>query len=616
MPMSGGVDRGSLGSSTYLALADAMHEGALDAAWVHRLRGFVDARLDLADQRLLVLLKLLLAAGQRIPSSLGEDLRVTVIGFKYAMDEPGIDSMCTWTESHQLAFATCEYLAGQLFPDEMFLNDSRPGHVKQARAASRLRQWMADRFHHGFSEWLSSNSYLVDLAALILLADHAEDADLANRAAIIADLICLDLALHCFRGRFVAASARATANQKRDPAQAEITAVIGSLFDDADAPPGGFRPDLVSGIIWSRVRYRVPTVLREIAAAPGVDTVRTSHGLDVAEVPIALAAAASHGQDDYLRWYWGMQAFTLPETIGPTLAGIKRYGLQHNRYFAPLVPFRRLNSTAAALTARSLNPVVSGSALQRGNIQTHRTPHYALSSVQHYRPGGWGDQQNVWQAVLPRDVVVFGTHPASTQVNSEVHPQTPSHWVGNGVNPDVGQFANTLLALYDTRVRHGYLEGHRQELSHLYFPFVSFDETVLTPTLAAGRVEDSYVGVKSLAKLELVSESELVQRGRVTGYAVICADRADYGSLGRFVDDMKQFPFTYEHDTLTLRTRVHVEALRWKGGLRLDGRLVEAQYPRYDCDWVVAPRNPKVIDVRGRSGLLQLNWETGLRRLA
>jgi len=198
MPKSGGVDRGSLGSSTYLAVADALHDGVLDAAWVHRLRGFVDARLDLADHRLLVLLKLLLVAGNRLPGPLRNDLRTTVTGFKYGMDEPGNDSMCSWTESHQLLFASCEYLASQLYPDDVFTNDGRRGHEKQARAAGKLRSWMAERFHHGFSEWLSGSSYLVDLAALILLADHAEDTDLATRASMIADLICLDLALHSF----------------------------------------------------------------------------------------------------------------------------------------------------------------------------------------------------------------------------------------------------------------------------------------------------------------------------------------------------------------------------------------------------------------------------------
>ena len=43
-----------------------------------------------------------------------------LLSFKYWPDEPGIDSMCTWTENHQIMFAANEYLAGQLFPERAF----------------------------------------------------------------------------------------------------------------------------------------------------------------------------------------------------------------------------------------------------------------------------------------------------------------------------------------------------------------------------------------------------------------------------------------------------------------------------------------------------------------
>ncbi len=51
----------------------------------------------------------------------------TLLSFKYWPDEPGIDSMCTWTENHQIMFAANEYLAGQLFPERAFEGSRPPG---------------------------------------------------------------------------------------------------------------------------------------------------------------------------------------------------------------------------------------------------------------------------------------------------------------------------------------------------------------------------------------------------------------------------------------------------------------------------------------------------------
>ena len=56
--------------------------------------------------------------------------RQTALNFKYFPDEPGIDSLCTWTENHYILFTSAAYLAGQLYPDEVFTNSGETGKQK------------------------------------------------------------------------------------------------------------------------------------------------------------------------------------------------------------------------------------------------------------------------------------------------------------------------------------------------------------------------------------------------------------------------------------------------------------------------------------------------------
>ena len=108
-----------------------IHEPLLNAAL-----DYIDSRLDCADFVLTAMIRL---QYQLIDSELLSDefrsrLRQTILGFKYWPDEPGVDSMCYWTENHHLLFSTCEMLAGQLFPDEIFTNSGMTGREKQAKA--------------------------------------------------------------------------------------------------------------------------------------------------------------------------------------------------------------------------------------------------------------------------------------------------------------------------------------------------------------------------------------------------------------------------------------------------------------------------------------------------
>ncbi|MBI4899486.1 MAG: hypothetical protein HY829_03300, partial [Actinobacteria bacterium] len=101
------------------AVADAVTGGLAE------LCGFVDMRRDCADFRAVALLAVLLAG--KVPDESLDQVRRSLVGFKYWMAEPGDDGMCFWSENHQLLFAAAEYLAGGRFPEDVFTNDRRTG---------------------------------------------------------------------------------------------------------------------------------------------------------------------------------------------------------------------------------------------------------------------------------------------------------------------------------------------------------------------------------------------------------------------------------------------------------------------------------------------------------
>ena len=609
----------------YRALAEQLESSSIHQTWLHQMLDYINARLDLADHRMLVLLKLLVTSKDVLPARSLTEIRSAVLGFRYGLEQPGADGMCTWTENHQLLFATCEYLAGQVYGEERFTNDGLLGLVKKRNAKAELMQWLDDRYHHGFSEWLSSTYYELMACGLVMLVDHAEDEDLATRAAMVLDLLMLDLALHRFEGHFHASGGRVYRAQKMRSSRSEVEAILQAAF--ASAPR--FNHDEISAVFVAREKYLVPDVILEIAAADGARQVRTSQGRDIAEalddVNRRLRAAPEGSQfAELVRTAWGQQAYVTPETITLTMRALNRYRLESNRFMSPLTAFAKFHSPAAQRTVlRTLNPIIKGVALQRANVFTYRTPNYLISSAQNYQPGEFGDQQHLWHAALPRDISVFSTHPGSTQLAAEARPTSPAAWVGNGVNPGVGQFNNVVLVLHDLRTRRGYLEGRRHEFSHLHFPFVKFDETTLGSRMVAGRIGTSLVGLVSLERIEMVSQTELVQRGIITGWALVASDLSEFSSLAAFVQMLKKsslhhlrrsLVFSLEHSNSTeTRQRPHEYRLQWKGAFMVDGVAQNTHFWRHDNDWVAAARGADRILVHGRDRTLRLEWSTGTR---
>ena len=585
---------------------------------------FVDTRFDCADFRVLTLLRIAYSGNPHLSQAASERIRGSLLGFRYWMDEPGEDSMCFWSENHQVIFATCEYLAGQLYPDEEFTNpgpDGRrlTGRERQRRGRERLQQWFAHRFRYGFTEWNSNTYYEEDAGPLGLLVDHAEDQEVVTGATTVLDLLLLDIAMHRFERFFISSAGRAYEVQKKDPRRADTNDVADHAFGRE------FRPTLdKTGGHFVVSSYETPEVLRRIAAEPGEVLIRESFGLDLDEVVGEVGPA-----DDVATtglFFWLMEAFTTPESIRITMEMVRRWRMHTNRFLEPLGAFRHVPASLMPGLVRLLNPATQGVAIQRANVQTWRTPHYLLSSAQGYQPGGFGDQQHIWQAVLPGGVPVFALHPGAPMFDGAARNFSPASWVGNGINPRVGQDRGVLIALHDLRFRGGFLERDRLEFSHLFWPRERFDEHDMGPHPGGGswlvaRCGDGFVGIVTLRPAELGAEPEpqsVVQRGDVTGWVVVAGSSGE-GSFEEFTARIRDLHVHHTRGRKPRHGRVTTlidgidYELRWDCGLFRDGELLGADYPRFDTPFVRAERNPTRLHVEHDGHTLDLDWEARSR---
>ncbi len=551
-----------------------LHRGqTVDEAPIGPLLAFVDARLDCADFRALTAAKLALDHAQQLCASSLDAIGTSLRGFKYWFDEPGTDSMCYWSENHQVIFATVQYLAGGLWPAAAFPNAGLTGSQHRARGRRRLARWLADRQTFGFSEWLSNVYYEEDIAALALLVDHGAP-DLAASARGVLDVAMLELAAHSSGGVLGAASGRTYEQQRKFPATAQVSGIMAHAF--------GIEPavDLdwsgLSALFYSS-SYRPPAGLVELATSPKTWTVKTAHGVDLTELRESLD---DRTEEEAAEFAWGMEAFVNPETVRATRLLMRRHSLNDNAFLSPLRLLSTVPGPLLPALMRLANPFAQGMALQRADVVTWRSEFGTLSSAQRYRPGEFGDQQQIWQATLG-EVGVFATHPTGDPKTFSVRNATPNEWVGNALNPDVAQHENLLVARYDTHGRRGLLEPPRRRCSHLYWPMERFDESLTGRDWLAARVGGGLIGVRAAANLRQGGEEERVQDGAITGWAVrLQAVEGGAGELVRFASQIAESTLFVDRYGLRWFSAWGALELPVRGAFTVNGRVHGTRYRR------------------------------------
>jgi hypothetical protein len=180
----------------------------------------------------------------RVPRYVAACIKASLLHFKYWWDEPAADDadekvreMTFWSENHQIQFHASQFLAGQLFPHDVFPRSGKAAdgtpitgseHLKKGR--ERLEHWLDRRLAMGFSEWNAPGYYNEDFPSLLSLVDFSLDKTIANKAAMVTDLMVFDLARNTCRGSFGVTAGRAYFEHKAYGWEQSVGEAIEVLF--------------------------------------------------------------------------------------------------------------------------------------------------------------------------------------------------------------------------------------------------------------------------------------------------------------------------------------------------------------------------------------------------
>jgi hypothetical protein len=395
----------------------------------------VRARQDNADYTANALLRIYSYRSPLLSQALRQEIKKALLDFKYWIDEPGGEELAyMWNENHSINYHSAQFLAGQFFPEDTFTNTNKPGAWHQKTARERLLRWIALRARSGFQEWDSNNCYVSIMAALLNLADLADDPEIARRSAMLLDVMFFDMAIDSFRGSYGTSHGRtypdgivAGGLKEATTGLQRIAWGMGNL--------GGAGNSAANYLAVGK-RYKVARTIQVIAGLmPEELTNRERQSLLIGDAERRFGLDYDDPFDFFLLNQAGRHSSI--ETIERTR---KVMAAMNSRLYAHVgLPY----STALLATYRELAkqgkpvPDLDRQSLPRVDKITYRTPEYQLSTAQDYRKGGPGASQHIWQATLGPGTMVFTLNPG----------RNARSWLGR--LPRVGQHKNLLFSVHD-----------------------------------------------------------------------------------------------------------------------------------------------------------------------
>lgn len=260
------------GTASALAARALRPDAAVASEQVEKALWMITHRADCADFEAVGLVHLL----HRVPAEawdagVRERVLDALLGFKFWIDQPGLDAMCYFTENHQFVWHTAEHLVGSLLPDETFTNSGWSGRHHAEHGRDLALAWLRERLPHGFAEF-DSNAYLaIDCLAAVSLVEFSDDDEVRALAAGLADRVLLSLATNTWRGVHGAAHGRSYLQTQRS-SRLEETAPISWVCFGVGALNDAVLP---TAVIATARRYRVPEIARQLATA--LDAPTTTH---------------------------------------------------------------------------------------------------------------------------------------------------------------------------------------------------------------------------------------------------------------------------------------------------------------------------------------------------
>ncbi len=632
------------------ALISANLEGAIER---------IDVREDCADFTACGLIRFYLENKHRLAETNREEIKKCLTGFKYWMDQYDgrSDSMCHWSENHQILFAVTEYLAGCEWSDSTFA-DGKSGAEHIEMAKERIEAWTYQRYYYGFNEYYSNNYYPEDIAPManFIQFARAEDAETVNRMKIVMDLIWADIATQSYKYTdvngntqyaFLSASGRMYMDNKSgddtgNRLRPYINLVLGNGEEYKTESNRFF-------VCFKRMYealgedgqpiYEVPEVIKAIFDDPSAkQIVKSSNGITIEELVADGYVGEEVGQ---IMMQMGMEAFSNREVINNSIKYLNANKLFNNEF---LNDFKLVNLWPLTLTkslgwlSGLLNPSTNGKAIQRANVYTYQTPYYSMSTAQEHFAGDYADQHQINVSTLAGDLTVYTAQPMRNSSRGQ-------YWVGYGRLPYSVQDENVNISIYTIPEKTGMLEPHIVKYTHAFFPIGLFDEVntdYMDKGYIFGRKGDTYImlhalsdgngtlkfknGMEGVTAEDIASDMskikdnvrELIEASGDLRYDLIfeggkshawiteLGSVADNGSFNEFVTAMLENGGDYSDMTVKYKNF----EVKYNEYFKLNGQTVDTDYGRYESDYVSGKveRKTDVIEFNFGGKKLTLNY--------
>lgn len=565
---------------------------------------YINGQYDCSDFDLVNLIRIIYEYEDRIPDSIKTKIDYTLLHFRYWWDEPGGNSMCYWSENHQILFASAEYLVGQKYPDTIFANSGLTGKQHMEKARKRVLDWMEMRWKYGFIEFYSNVYYNEDIGGMINLIDFADE-EVSKKMQIIMDLLLYDVATQSLKTMFISVSGRAYEGNRKGGSNSTLGGITNYYWGNGDTIKSG----ITYGLVTSK-KYVLPPVIKEIARDTNSVVIRQSNGLEISE----LKNEGYFGIDDKcMMMQWGMEAFTNPEVIRNSLAHIRDCHMFTNNFIGD---FKMLDFTLLKwlhlepLMVRVINPQSNGKAIQKGNTYTYKTKDYSLYSVQDYHPGTFGDQQHVAGMNIGNSFSIFHTHPA---LEKDQKSQSPGYWVGYGHLPHIAQNGNVSLAIYNIPKKKGLMEAALLGYTHAWFPKEQFDTTIVEDNYAMGKKGNIYCAfiVKNQFTFRENTTDDLIQQGKQTFWITEAGSKDEDGSFAKFCQRIKKnkLAFDSNHLELSYQSKDKLYKLKFGADFLVDGKLIKTDYERFDSPYIKAHKKAETLSFSHNGKSLYLDFK-------
>ncbi len=605
---------------------------------------YIKARYDCLDFRATVLYRLIANGNDFIdkvsPSGKARQLLdETFLGMKFWMTEKGDDSVCYFSENHEITFFVLAYLLGKMYSDRVFESDGRKGADKVPEARERMITWFELRGKYGFSEFYSHNYLPIDFASisLLLLYGDRTDKELMDRARGVMDILCLDYAHSYAFGTTIGAMGRAYARNNINCAFHENTTDLvtdaiwndskkfGGIYYHKPSQVGAFQRLMNVKDEEGKHLYEVPAAIKAIGTDTSTQVIKSSFGLDLKDIEKEGLLGMS---DRQVMFQFGMVAMSNPEIINNSFDFVNEYSLISNEFFSS---FKYFNISLLRflgvfpLISRALKIYPNGVALQRSNVYIYRTKDYKLSTLVGYHPGSAGAQQTTMMALLPGGVTVFTHHP----LKDKTFGTAPGFWGGYGCAPHAVQDHNVCMLIHHIPKSITFSPAPMLPYTHTYLAEELMDEVVVEGRYAFARKGGTFLALIGASDFEYLEHDpdkaavmegllkdatkrfELVQRGK-TQFTIYELSSADKESFASFMERIKAAEVSFDGDHLSYRSEKSYE-LTYEGDFNVDGEKQPYEYKRYDSSYVQADYLSEDIVVNAAGQTHHVNIAAGVR---